>query len=122
MRHGKDIWYELQAYRKPLAALPSPPRKRSRRISKKGKRRPPGNYPTASNYQPRAVREIEPPVFPGWCTATVDRAAYMKSQEWHELRRLILDRDSWRCVDCKRDAHRGLALHVHHLHYRTLGF
>lgn len=39
---------------------------------------------------------------------------YLKSPEWKALRKLVLKRDSYRCVDCGiRDGR----LSVHHLHY-----
>lgn len=41
-------------------------------------------------------------------------SAYLKSQEWRILRKQVLKRDNYKCVDCGiRDG----KLSVHHLHY-----
>ena len=39
---------------------------------------------------------------------------YLKSPEWRALRKLVLKRDSYKCVDCGIQDGR---LSVHHLHY-----
>lgn len=41
--------------------------------------------------------------------------AYLQSDEWKEVRNLILKRDHASCVIC----HSTLFLHVHHRHYQT---
>lgn len=49
--------------------------------------------------------------------------AYLKSPEWRSLRKLVLKRDKYRCVDCRVRAYHqdicpdGTMLQVHHLHY-----
>ena len=48
---------------------------------------------------------------------------YLKSPEWRELRKLVLKRDKYRCIDCNVRAYHkdfcptGEKLQVHHLHY-----
>lgn len=48
---------------------------------------------------------------------------YLKSQEWRALRRLVLKRDKYTCVDCSVRGYNqdynpdGPFLQVHHLHY-----
>lgn len=39
---------------------------------------------------------------------------YLKSPEWRTLRKQVLKRDSYRCVDCDDYA---IPLQVHHIHY-----
>lgn len=39
---------------------------------------------------------------------------YLKSPEWHTLRRSVLKRDRYRCVDCDASDQK---LQVHHIHY-----
>jgi len=39
---------------------------------------------------------------------------YLKSSEWKTLRRLVLDRDAYCCVDCGASDKK---LQVHHIHY-----
>lgn len=41
-------------------------------------------------------------------------AVYLKSPEWRALRKQVLKRDSYRCVDCS-DC--DIPLQVHHIHY-----
>ena len=43
--------------------------------------------------------------------------AYLKTPEWRRLRAVVIERDGQCCRACKATE----ALHVHHLHYRTLG-
>ncbi len=48
---------------------------------------------------------------------------YLKSPEWRALRKLVLKRDKYRCVDCQVKAYHsdycptGQKLQVHHIHY-----
>lgn len=50
-------------------------------------------------------------------------SVYLKSQEWRDLRKMVLKRDKYRCIDCKVKAYHkdfcplGDKLQVHHLHY-----
>jgi 5-methylcytosine-specific restriction endonuclease McrA len=39
---------------------------------------------------------------------------YLKSPEWRALRKLVLKRDKYKCVDCKDY---DIPLQVHHIHY-----
>lgn len=43
--------------------------------------------------------------------------SYLVSGAWAQLRRLVIDRDGGACRSCRDTAN----LHVHHLHYLTLG-
>lgn len=68
--------------------------------------------------QPTAGR-IRPDSKPSWLKhAEIDYDAYLKSSGWRAIRRAVLARDGGQCTEC-RSAER---LHVHHMHYRTLGF
>lgn len=40
---------------------------------------------------------------------------YLKTQHWNTFRRLVLERDGYRCVVCNSDKN----LHVHHRHYES---
>lgn len=48
---------------------------------------------------------------------------YLVSQQWRDLRRKVLRRDKYRCVDCLARAYHkdfyptGTKLQVHHIHY-----
>lgn len=48
---------------------------------------------------------------------------YLKSPEWRAFRKLVLKRDSYKCVDCRVKAYHkdycptGEKLQVHHIHY-----
>ena len=47
---------------------------------------------------------------------------YLKSQEWRALRKVVLKRDNYKCVDCNIKGiskwnPNGPKLQVHHLHY-----
>ena len=44
-----------------------------------------------------------------------DYQNYIHSNEWKDLRKLILERDRYECVECGAKSD----LHVHHLHYKN---
>ncbi len=46
-----------------------------------------------------------------------DYYEYIKSDEWQEVRKRALEHYNWRCCICRNVDD----LHVHHLHYKTLG-
>ena len=43
--------------------------------------------------------------------------AYLQTEEWKELRRVVLERDDYECQGCLEKR----AEHVHHLHYKNVG-
>lgn len=49
-----------------------------------------------------------------------DYQEYLKSDLWKSFREVVLKRAKNTCQKCKNQFHRGV-LHVHHLHYKTLG-
>lgn len=57
--------------------------------------------------EPRHILKVPPQYYAQY-------SAYLRSDEWKALRKVVLKRDRYTCVDC---LNHGLKLQVHHIHY-----